>query len=1084
MKKKCSILLSAMLALSSLHAGVLYENSLQKEGDLAGFSWDGKIRLEKDGVTGDFQDRVEYRTIDRKLDARKFSGRLIRLSCEARAENILRPRKVFEGIKLELSMKNDRRTTWGGIRFPSGTFGWKKFETVCAAPADLQSVNLAIGIQNSAGKFQIRNLKVENLGIAVPIRSAANMALKDERAGDNQGGWTDQGPKQDGRCFFGALFQKQFAGIPMDAEPEGKGVLTMYSKYFSGGPKQVRIPIRPAEKAKTLYLMHTMAWGPSLKDKYVGFLTLKDKNGKKQEISIVHNRDVADWYRHVTNLKNGYGVLKGRTGDGNLAGLYLSRFPVDPSLGEIAEVEFRAVPECIWLILGATLSPTDLPLPSTVTTKIRSGSEWLPIQRSEQNRIRAGSALDLSAWMRKGTVDELGRVVIRNGHFVFEKNPTERIRFLTNAVTPHVDLRNLSHKELADLAREMRRNGYNMVRTHFLDQSLMLNGPGKDLEFNPSMLDKIDYFLYCMKQNGIYWNFDCMTSWVGYTTTNMHKMKDHTKSFKSLIFHDPAVRANWRKGVERFLCRVNPYTKTRLIDDPVLVMAVAFNEQEFGLWRDFDEHYFLPRWRKFLKQKYSTIENLHKAWGPQSLPYKDFDEIPCLKGYSRNLSDLDAAEFLLPIEQEMTGWYEKQMRELGFKGYLVHYNCGKNQFFNYLRKDLPFVAMNHYHDHPSNWVSKYSFIRQQSAIESAAQIIRNFMATRQFGKPFVITEQNIAFWNRYRYEQGFLLGGYAAFQDLDALTCHGSPVSFRKVNDIQTFGIWMDPIAKASEYLTYFLFIRGDVSSTGPAVRIRARKQDIFRPETINGGLSTEQTLPALLAGYSTEFTEGENDRTRLLPGEIAYRIGSTNSVLVNQAGYSTATDNPTANMTELLLHLRKAKILPPSNRSDGKTIFESCTGELLLIPSRKFMRIRTPRLQGICATAGTVCKLPQFEIRKMTADGNLALVSIDGKKNIADAERLMLVYATNALNSDMEFSTPEMITLVQRGHGPTLLKRGSFTVTVKNRHAANLKLYPLDLAGNRLKTILPERRSDSEAIFSVDTGKDGAAIYFELAIR
>ena len=264
MKKKCSILLSAMLAFTSLHAGVLYENSLQKEGDLAGFSRDGKIRLEKDGVTGDFQDRVEYRTIDRKLDARKFSGRLIRLSCEARAENILRPRKVFEGIKLELSMKNDRRTTWGGIRFPSGTFGWKKFETVCAAPADLKSVNLAIGIQNSAGKFQIRNLKVESVGIAVPIRSAANMALKDERAGDNQGGWTDQGPKQDGRCFFGALFQKQFAGIPMDAEPEGKGVLTMYSKYFSGGPKQVRIPIRPAEKAKTQSLRNALSWSGNI----------------------------------------------------------------------------------------------------------------------------------------------------------------------------------------------------------------------------------------------------------------------------------------------------------------------------------------------------------------------------------------------------------------------------------------------------------------------------------------------------------------------------------------------------------------------------------------------------------------------------------------------------------------------------------------------------------------------------------------------------------------------------------------------------------------------------------------------------
>ncbi len=1080
MNKTVWILSAALAAtvFTPLSAEVLFDSKMNRESDLAGFSKHPDITIRENALTGEFKTRTAYTTLNRKLDPAEYAGRFLRVSCEARAENLLPKKKAFEGIKFMFSIKTPKRQAWEGIQFPTGDYDWKKFEAFVPIPADAVSVTLSLGLQNSAGKFQIRNVKIESIGTPVPIRDVANMGLRDKVAGDNRGGWTDQGPKQDGWCFFGDLFRKNFHGIPIDAEPQGKGILTMHSTYFKGGPEQVVIPLKGVRrKAKTMYLMHTMAWGPQLKDKNVGFITLKDKNGKTQEIPVVYNRDVADWYRHIATLTNGYGALRGTTGDGNIAGVYLSRFEVDPEMDAIAEVKFRSVPDGLWVILGATLCGEDIPLPKSVTTKIQAGTEWLPLVRPARNRIEAGSALDLSPFMRKGTVDELGRVVIRNGHFVFEKDPARKVRFLTNALTPHSDLRKLSHKDIEQLVIEMRRNGYNMVRTHFLDQSLLM-GSRRDLEFNPQMLDSLDYLLFCMKKHGVYWNFDCMTSWIGYQAGNMWKSRDHKKSLKSLIYHDKAARENWIRGVEKFLCRVNPYTKTRMIDDPVLVMAVAFNEQEFGFWREFDETWFLPKWRSFLRKKYGTVEALRRSWGKDSARFKSFDEIPCFNG-TNNYSDADVSEFLLPIEQEMLSWFESQMKRIGFKGYLVNYNAGKNQFFNYLRKDSPLVAMNHYHAHPSNWISKHSFISQKSAIESGIQVFRNFMGTRLTGKPFVVTEQNFAFWNRYRYEQGFVIGGYAAFQNFDALTCHGSPINFGTVRDIQSFGIWHDPIAKASEYLTYFLFIRGDVTPGGQKIRIRVLKDDALK----GGGLSTEQSLPALLTGLTVECTENAAGQTPLLPGEIAYRIGTTNSVVVNNAGYSSATDNPVANIGEILLHMRKAGILPPGNKTDGRNLFENATGELLLDKSRNFMRISTPRLQGVCAMAGTKTVLPDFEIRSMSADGNLALVAIDGMKTIAEAKRLMLVYATNALNTNMEFSSGEMITLLNNGTGPTLLKRGAFTVGIRNANAPKLRLYPLTLGGRRIREIKPVRVENGQAFFSVDTGKDGAAVYFELAV-
>ena len=164
--------------------------------------------------------------------------------------------------------------------------------------------------------------------------------------------------------------------------------------------------------------------------------------------------------------------------------------------------------------------------------------------------------------------------------------------------------------------------------------------------------------------------------------------------------------------------------------------------------------------------------------------------------------------------------------------------------------------------------------------------------------------------------------------------------------------------------------------------------------------------------------------------------------------------------------------------------MFESSTGELLLDNSRSFLRVDTPRLQGICALAGTREKLDDFEIQEMSTNGNLSVVSVDRTRPIREAERLVVVYATNALNNGMKFAEEEMKTIQRMGSTPSLLEAGKFRICLRNRHAGDLKLYPLDLSGRRLKTIPPESVDGESVCFTVDTAKDGAAVFFEIARR
>src|SRR5690606_34102438 len=159
------------------------------------------------------------------------------------------------------------------------------------------------------------------------------------------------------------------------------------------------------------------------------------------------------------------------------------------------------------------------------------------------------------------------------------------------------------------------------------------------------------------------------------------------------------------------------------------------------------------------------------------------------------------------------------------------------------------------------------------------------------------------------------------------------------------------PIAKASEFLTWFLFIRGDVSEVAQRIHAEISPQEVFRKDGLMGGMPTDLSLMALIArmdvrdGASSATSSGKDARNSL-----SIRLSHTAPVLVSDAGFSQTMDDPDTVADTMLKALRDSGLIDQTNQSDGKAVFQSATGEILADTSRNFMRVDTPRFQGICA--------------------------------------------------------------------------------------------------------------------------------------
>lgn len=188
-----------------------------------------------------------------------------------------------------------------------------------------------------------------------------------------------------------------------------------------------------------------------------------------------------------------------------------------------------------------------------------------------------------------------------------------------------------SKAEAENLAKNLARFGINAVRLHHMDNSEIWGGKKckNHLDINPEQLDKLDYLIYQLEQNGIYVNINLHVSRQFDQRDGFISSPDTPKYDKGLDNFQPKMIQLQKKYAKDLLTHVNPYTKKAYVDDPGVAMIEINNENSvicsFGCGHldNLPQPYadeFRLLWNDFLGRKYSSTEALRLAWGCKFYP--------------------------------------------------------------------------------------------------------------------------------------------------------------------------------------------------------------------------------------------------------------------------------------------------------------------------------------------------------------------------------------------------------------------------------------------------------------------------------
>ena len=195
----------------------------------------------------------------------------------------------------------------------------------------------------------------------------------------------------------------------------------------------------------------------------------------------------------------------------------------------------------------------------------------------------------------------------------------------------------MNFPEKADAARYAQRIagfGFNAVRLHHMDRrDIWGKNYPKDLTtIDPEMLDRLDWFIYQLKLNGIYVNINLHVSREFGPANGFLPEDQGTRYDKGLDNYEPRMIELQKKYAHDLLTHVNPYTKMAYTDDPCVAMIEINNENSIltqyrdGALDSLGTDYELTLqklWNEWLAKKYGTTEKLRAAWACEVIPVSE-----------------------------------------------------------------------------------------------------------------------------------------------------------------------------------------------------------------------------------------------------------------------------------------------------------------------------------------------------------------------------------------------------------------------------------------------------------------------------
>ena len=692
-----------------------------------------------------------------------------------------------------------------------------------------------------------------------------------------------------------------------------------------------------------------------------------------------------------------------------------------------------------------------------------------------------GSALDFSALVTAGPAGAKGEVQAdADGHLRFAGDAHPQ-RFLC-ASQPYGVEGFPDHATADRYARQLRMHGYNLARFTFVDNTLM-NGMVKDFGFNPVQLDRFHYFLSALKREGIYWVLDGLTSWnAAYGDVGRNRWAPG-RNVKLGVYFDPDQQAHWKELVKRLLGAVNPYTGMRILDDPALAGVILVNEGGLNaLINQAPSPEMDGLFAKYLAARHGSVAAAKQRWG--TLDAMSSQVALPRRVWVKSEKMIDAQRFYYDQQLKELAWMTADIRGLGYKGLVTAFDNWSTLQDQATRSKLAWVDMHIYHDDPSAYAKPGSRIKQSSSFDDGLGYVRDAATARYWGKPLTVSEYDQPFWNRWRFESGLAMGAYAGFQGWDFICRHASgPIELAygttdggsRRQAIYPYGIGMDPVARAGETLAALLYLRGDVHPATTHIGLRLTPEYVFDEQGGIGHLPDDITRLGLITGIGLVWQDARPKQ----PLDAVVDPQGTSPTLANKAMQKVGL-GAESQLSAVLADLRKRGVLA-GNPSNGRNYFQSDTKEISLDTDARVMKVITPRTEAV-AFAVAPGKLNALNVQKANAPALVSASSLDGAA-LEKSRRILLIVASDARNSGMQFADKNDEELVRLGSVPILLRNIRVELALRHENPATLSLYALRLNGERGEKIPMAVVDGASVAFALDTSSlaAGPTTYFEL---
>jgi hypothetical protein len=258
------------------------------------------------------------------------------------------------------------------------------------------------------------------------------------------------------------------------------------------------------------------------------------------------------------------------------------------------------------------------PVTAQVTARSPGWFEWVV-----PGLDSSPTATDLSG-LNPGPAGAEGFVRARDGHFV--DGAGRRVRFFGCNLTGNPCFPDRA--SAPKVAAHLRKLGFNVVRFHFMDVGPAPEGifRADRTSLDPGQLDRLDFFVARLKDNGIYSNLNLH---VGrrYPGTEGEAARRFVTGKVLDRFYPPFIEIQ-RRYARALLSHTNPYTGRAYAREPAVLCVEINNENTLlpfwgGNVEDLPEPFageLNRQWRDWLARRYGSSAKVRAAWGVGEKP--------------------------------------------------------------------------------------------------------------------------------------------------------------------------------------------------------------------------------------------------------------------------------------------------------------------------------------------------------------------------------------------------------------------------------------------------------------------------------